>query len=577
MNHPGNFAGSAGKAVAQAVAAKQALALAFRAEAEGRPALLLIHGWGTDSSVWRTLQDALAGQVEVYALDLPGHGVNAQVQCASADEFCRLFMRDIEAQLPPRYSVLGWSLGGMLAAKLAAFSNRIVRLVTVATNPSFVARADWPAGMDPQLLRDFSEGITADACKALRRFYTLQTSGTISARSDLRCLQTAAAEFDFDTAQLSTALEWLATEDVRDCYRRISVPVVHYFGAHDALVPRHVAAQVAAICPAHAVRVFAASAHAPFLSEPDAWHDALIQDLSLQGELRQGDDIATSAPIAQCSAGTLLDKHAVANAFSKAAANYELHAGLQREVGEQLCRRLQGFLCSRSAPTRVLDAGSGPGLFARRISALLPATLAQSEVVALDLSMGMLQQSVAAACVNHRNIAHLQADFDALPLSPHSFDAIFANFALQWCEDFASTLQGLAALLRPGGELVLSTLAEGSLAELREAWASVDTSPHVNRFAAPDYLHECVQGIGLELLDFRHNCELQYFLTSDALLQSVKGIGAGNHLKQRERGLLGVRRYRKFLEVLDAQRDASGRLALSYQVVQIHLRREPIV
>ncbi|NNC54371.1 MAG: alpha/beta fold hydrolase [Pseudomonadales bacterium] len=534
---------------------------AFRNKCQAKPALLLLHGWGCDSGVWAELQQGFCAHFDIYALDLPGHGVNAGITCNTVAQFCTRFLADIEPQLPARYAVLGWSLGGALAAQIAARSARVSQLITVATNPVFVARPCWPSAMPRHEFAAFSSALRKNSQHALQRFYSLQTSGDSAARQQLRLLKKMGKSGNFNWPQLSRSLHWLELQDLRECYRRLRIPVTHLFGDCDALVPVAAAEQLARDFPHHWVHRFAACAHLPFHSERERCSELILSALQ----------VGTSAP-----ADGLIDKPALAKAFSKAANDYERHALLQRDIGDRLYTRLKPLLAQKSraaeaASSTIVDCGSGTGLFAKRIRRQLSG---QAQVIELDLSMGMLQHSKSLPPGRDGAVAaFLQADFDALPLKPESCDAIFANFSLQWCEDFGGVLQRLSSLLKPGGEIVLSTLARGSLCELSRAWRSVDAATHVNRFAAPEALRQLASNSGLLLREFVHSKEILFFDSSAELLASVKGIGAGNHLRSRSRGLLGVQRYRKFLRALNMQRNDNGKLPLTYNVVLIHLQR----
>lgn len=64
----------------------------------------------------------------------------------------------------------------------------------------------------------------------------------------------------------------------------------------------------------------------------------------------------------------------------------------------------------------------------------------------------------------------LVADAESLPFPSDSFDVVFSNLMVQWCDDPRTVFAECRRVLRPGGRLVLSTLLEGTLTELKQAW-----------------------------------------------------------------------------------------------------------
>lgn len=210
---------------------------------------------------------------------------------------------------------------------------------------------------------------------------------------------------------------------------------------------------------------------------------------------------------------TTINKRAVAAAFGRAASGYHQHDTLQRRSATALLSALPVRTFSQ-----VLDAGCGPGgmsLFWRSTG---------SRVTAVDLSGPML----AEAC--RQNVAHhyLEADIEALPLEDGGYDLVWSNLAVQWCQSLSGSICELYRMLRPGGILAFSTLAAGSLPELRQAWQTVDDGAHANRFLSSSDIARALKG---------YRCQQQlHSLTvtfDDALsaMRSLKGIGA-THLHE---------------------------------------------
>ncbi|MDH4286567.1 MAG: methyltransferase domain-containing protein, partial [Gallionella sp.] len=81
-----------------------------------------------------------------------------------------------------------------------------------------------------------------------------------------------------------------------------------------------------------------------------------------------------------------IDKKQMRHAFSRAAADYDAAAVLQREVCSRMLERLDYV---KLQPARILDVGSGTGWGARQLAQRYPA----AQVIELDIAIGMLQNA----------------------------------------------------------------------------------------------------------------------------------------------------------------------------------------
>jgi SAM-dependent methyltransferase len=80
-----------------------------------------------------------------------------------------------------------------------------------------------------------------------------------------------------------------------------------------------------------------------------------------------------------------------------------------------------------------------------------------AEVVALDLSAGMLRHAQLAATTSGVRVPLVQADALALPFPADAFDTVFTAFgAIPFVADSAAALREVFRVLRPGGRWVFS-------------------------------------------------------------------------------------------------------------------------
>lgn len=226
------------------------------------PHLVLLPGWGMHGGVFADLLPALGARFHVTVIDLPGFGANAAVEAASLEEMAAL----VVDAAPLQAHWLGWSLGGMVAACVAANEpQRVPVLATVASNLSFVQRTGWPAAMAPETFAAFEQEVAAGGAAALDRFLALQCQGGVTARDDLRRLRALVPEHVPAPAALLGGLRVLREGDLRRIGEDLHCPSLWIYGAQDALVPAAVAETVARRIPQAVVKVLPGVAHVPFL------------------------------------------------------------------------------------------------------------------------------------------------------------------------------------------------------------------------------------------------------------------------------------------------------------------------
>jgi SAM-dependent methyltransferase len=114
----------------------------------------------------------------------------------------------------------------------------------------------------------------------------------------------------------------------------------------------------------------------------------------------------------------------------------------------------------------VLDAGCGNGLDLRRI-------VAQGScrrVVGMDLSAGMLRS--VRDCADPDRVWLVQADVQQCPLRDASVDVAMAMHMLYHVPDVPAAVRELRRVLRPGGTLLASTNAGGSMSQITAVFES---------------------------------------------------------------------------------------------------------
>lgn len=271
-----------------------------------------------------------------------------------------------------------------------------------------------------------------------------------------------------------------------------------------------------------------------------------------------------------------IDKKEVARAFGRAAADYDAHAALQREVRERLAERL-GMM--KLSPRRVLDAGCATGQGVSLLGQVYP----KAELIALDIAQPMLHAARSKSRPGSRLDRFVQrltfhasrlthyvcGDIERLPLKTSSADLIWSSLALQWVNEPELAFRELHRVISPGGLLIFSTFGPDTLKELRQAFAQVDGGAHVSRFIDMHDIGDMLVHAGFQHPVMEMEMLTLTYADLGSLMRDLKGIGAHNAAAGRARGMMGKSAWSKLEQAYEVLRKA-GRLPATYEVIYGH-------
>jgi pimeloyl-ACP methyl ester carboxylesterase len=253
--------------------------LAIREEGRGEP-LVLVHGAGTSSAIWRRTMPSLATRRRVIAPDLPGYGGSP----AAGPGFALQQVTDHlvagleDAGVRGPYDLVGHSMGGAIAILLAArHPERVRRLVLVA-----------PAGLAamPRVAAGLLGAVAAPFAIARRTVATPLAGSALVRRLALAGVARDGARVPVEHARavlassagatrIGPGLASAASADLRLVLAGLEGPLGLVWGEHDPVIPARRIEVIRAARPDVEVSVVPDTAHAPMLERPDAFCAAL--------------------------------------------------------------------------------------------------------------------------------------------------------------------------------------------------------------------------------------------------------------------------------------------------------------
>lgn len=219
---------------------------------QGLP-VVFFHGWGFDHQIWLPLAEQLTTKYQLILVDLPGFGLTPLMEW---DEF----KKQLLLQLPPIFSLVGWSLGGLYAQRLAIEeSKHISSLVNIASLPYFIADKAWPA-VPKEVFNQFYKNLSLDLDKTLNDFIKLQ----LNKEKRIIPLGIMPTQKGLE-AGLTVLDQW----DLRTPLAKLIKPTCFMFGRLDPIAPSKMMEVMQQRYPQFNYVLFKRAAHMPFLSDTE--------------------------------------------------------------------------------------------------------------------------------------------------------------------------------------------------------------------------------------------------------------------------------------------------------------------
>jgi len=242
----------------------------------------------------------------------------------------------------------------------------------------------------------------------------------------------------------------------------------------------------------------------------------------------------------------------LAKNFGSASQSYDVSARLQRFSG----KHLMPWLPNKNDLT-ALDLGSGTGFFTDILASQY------DNVIGMDISTKMLN---FAKNNRSKSITWIEGDAFSLPLADNSIDFVYSNLVIQWFDPLETALSEIRRVLKPGGHFIFTTLADGTLFELKSSWAQVDDDHHVNDFVEERDLIAKLNNSGGQLLE--HHCKdiILEYENPLHLARELKGLGANRVNNKQFKGLAGKEKWQLMNKNYQDFQEPSGIYPATYRL-----------
>ena len=265
-------------------------------------------------------------------------------------------------------------------------------------------------------------------------------------------------------------------------------------------------------------------------------------------------------PLNQLSNAMPLSKSKIVQQFDRAATHYDRFAGVQRNISDDLVTAVDTFASARKDTIAIADFGCGTGTLIKSL-----ADLGYQNLFGFDIAPLML---VEAKQKCPPEVSFACSDIESLPVADNSFDVIASNAALQWCRS-ENAFAEIERTLRAGGQAFVCTFGPQTLKQWQDAFGS-----HVHTFETSDQIADSIASAGLKLLKLETRLVDVEFTSVKAMFDSVRRIGASNAQQNPNKSHISKSDYRAAKSDFEETLKTEGKLALTYEVINIAVEKE---
>ena len=242
-------------------------------------AVVLLHGYPFNRTMWREQAEALSADYKVIAPDLRGHGETEATKDATMDEMAHDVAALLDELGVERASICGLSMGGYVTFSFyRLFPQRVQSLILADTRPQADTEETVRARHE-QAQKISEEGMKAVADSLLQKVLapaTIRERGEIVNRVREMILGTK-------PAGAVAALRGMAKrKDHSYLLERILAPSLVIVGSHDQITPPEVAEKMRRDIPGSHLEIIESAGHLSNIENPNQFNDAVKKFLDAQ-------------------------------------------------------------------------------------------------------------------------------------------------------------------------------------------------------------------------------------------------------------------------------------------------------
>lgn len=227
-----------------------------------KSSMAFIAGWGFKSSLLRESSFYLKGS---FLIDLP----NLEELTLEKVTY------NLSYSIPDDTTLIGWSLGGLIAILLAAqFPQKVKKLILLSSSPRFIQGEGW-SGISLEEVNKFIN-LAERNFSGLFNYFLVMVNYPNKVLHYKDLLTKNSLNFEKHHDFLCNYLKILFESDVREAYKRIKIPLFYILGERDVII-KSKPEELYDLNPSAIIHVIPKAGHLAFLTHEKNFYTQLLK------------------------------------------------------------------------------------------------------------------------------------------------------------------------------------------------------------------------------------------------------------------------------------------------------------
>ena len=231
------------------------------------PDLVILHGWGRDTSEWFGVLKALETKYRVWLIDLPGFGGSqAPPDTWGIEDYGKLVKDFISQNKIQNAILIGHSFGGRIAIILGRHNHHLFTKLILLNSAGIKLRLSF-------------KGKIINTCSKFLKIMPLPCAIRDKVNAISPALLKRLGVESADYLALKKVFERIVAQDLTNELKEISLSTLILWGENDRVVPVKYAKMMHNFIPGSALKIIPGAGHLPHLEKPAEFLIAISQFL----------------------------------------------------------------------------------------------------------------------------------------------------------------------------------------------------------------------------------------------------------------------------------------------------------